>query len=140
MFHTQYTERVRVATVNEEDSLTHQSFKEAVDVNNIIKAHRRSGMPLPSAGINLGDVTGIQDYRSALDDVMAVQEVFNKLPAASRSYFENDPANFLDWSMHQEAAVIDSLVEGPPKPPEVVTDPPPPPPPPAAEEGPPPPA
>ncbi len=114
-FRTQYSERVRVSTTNLLEERTHQSFKGEVDINRIIKRHTDNRIPLPSVGMVYADVSELTDYREALDNVVKVRGVFEKLPSASRAYFDNDAALFLDWSLQNEPAVVDSLVHGPPQ-------------------------
>ncbi len=113
-FHTQYSGRVRVQEHNDEPSRTHQSFVGGADINNIIKRHSDGRIPLPSVGLVYEDVSELTDYRDALDNVSKVQDIFMKLPATSRAFFNNDAAVFLDWSMENDAEAVDSLVHGPP--------------------------
>ena len=108
---------IRVQEMNDEPSLTHQSFKDEVDVNQIVTRHQDTRAPLPSPQLVYQDVSELTDYRDALDNVMAVQSVFSKLPSASRSYFHNDAANFLDWTFEHTPEAVDALVHGPPSPP-----------------------
>ena len=116
--HTQFSGRVRVQTENSDKSKTHQSFKDEVDVNQIVKRHRSSGVPLPTKGLIYQDVYNLSDYRQALDNVKHIGEIFMSLPAASRAYFDHDPATFLDWTFENDADTVDSLVHGPPTQPE----------------------
>lgn len=119
-FHTQFSGRVRVPEVNEEPSRTHQSFKDEVDVNNIVKRHTDGRIPLPSVGMIYQDVSELTDYRDAIDNVKRVTEIFMSLPATSRAYFNHDAAAFLDWSFENDAAAVDALVHGPPRVAEVI--------------------
>jgi phage internal scaffolding protein len=45
-----------------------------------------------------GDFSGISDYHSALNAVMAAQDSFLQLPAKVRARFDNDPALFVDFA------------------------------------------
>ncbi len=107
--------RLRVQHVNLEEERTHQSFKDEVDVNKILKRHRDQRLPLPSTDLTYADVSGLTDYRDALDNVAKVRDLFMTLPATSRAYFMNDPASFLDWSFEHTPEEVDALVHGPPK-------------------------
>lgn len=83
-------------------SLTHQSFKEEVDVNNIVKRFRNiNGTDLMSYqgtfGGHFGDFSGVTDYQTALEQVHRAEEAFSSLPAKVRKQFDNDPAQFLDF-------------------------------------------
>ena len=108
---------VRVQHLNADESRTHQSFKDEVDVNKIIKRHRDTRVPLPSSNLNYADVSEITDYRDALDTMQRVGAIFAGLPAATRSYFKNDVALFLDYANANTPETVDQLVHGPPSPP-----------------------
>ncbi len=131
--HTQYSTRVRVQHENLEESRTHQSFRKEVNINNIVKRHVDQRIPLPTAGLVYSDVSGLTDYREALDNVQKVTKVFNRLPASSRGYFNNDAAEFLDWSLQNDAETVDGLIHGPPTPAPEASPPPPTDPPPEPE-------
>lgn len=78
-------------------SLTRQSEKDACDINRIVARFEKTGI-LPSLGSGFyADVSGMTDYREALDQVRRGQEVFMSLDAATRAMFENDAAQFLDF-------------------------------------------
>jgi hypothetical protein len=104
----------RVQHVNEQPSETHQSFKDSVDINNIIKRHRDTRQPLPSVQLNYADVSHIGDYRDALDTVDRVSDLFMTLPAMSRAYFENDVGTFLDYAANNGPEELNALLDGPP--------------------------
>ena len=82
----------------EEPSLTQQHFKDETDINNILRQFNVSGM-LPEAPLSprYGDFTGIGDYHSALNAVIAAEDSFMALPAQLRARFENDPAQLIDF-------------------------------------------
>lgn len=111
----------RLCTVNNGESKTHQSFKDEQDVNKIIQRHRDLRIPLPSANLNYADISEITDYRDALDSIKRVQGIFEALPSASRAYFDNDVARFLDYARANTPDVVDALVKGPPVAEPVVT-------------------
>jgi phage internal scaffolding protein len=84
----------------EEPSLAQQQFKDECDINNILRQFNVTGM-LPEAPLSprYGDFTGIVDYHSALNAVIAAEDGFMALPAELRARFQNDPEqliNFLD--------------------------------------------
>lgn len=117
-FHTQFSGRIRVQHKNDEKSLTQQSHKDSVNVNNIVRRHREGGRPLPIIkDLVYADVSGLSDYREALDNVMKVQGVFMSLPSSSRAFFENDAAKFLDWTFEPDVTpeMVDALQIGPPQ-------------------------
>jgi phage internal scaffolding protein len=80
-------------------SRTQQSFRDECDINNILRKFNVTG-ELPSGSVQpqYGDFSGITDYQSALNAVMAAQDSFLALPAKVRAKFENDPALFVDWA------------------------------------------
>jgi phage internal scaffolding protein len=80
-------------------SRTKQSFRDECDINNILRQFNVTGQ-LPSGSVQpqYGDFSGITDYQSALNSVMAAQDSFLQLPAKVRSKFDNDPALFIDWA------------------------------------------
>lgn len=74
------------------DGRTVQSGKDDADINVIV---RRFGIganaPAPLRLPEFGDFTGIEDYQSALNQVIAGREAFDALPATVRARFGNDP-------------------------------------------------
>ena len=80
----------------EEPSLTQQHFKDETDINNILRQFNITGL-LPEQPLSprYGDFTGIGDYHSALNAVIAAEDQFMALPANLRARFENDPAQLI---------------------------------------------
>ena len=80
-------------------SLTQQHCRDECDINFIVERYGVTGQlpvnntPAPT----YGDFTGVFDYRSALDAVMAADEAFMALPAKIREQFDNDPALLVDF-------------------------------------------
>lgn len=80
-------------------SRTKQSFRDECDINNILRQFNVTGqLPVGSVQPQYGDFSGITDYQSALNAVMAAQDSFLALPAKVRAKFDNDPALFVDWA------------------------------------------
>lgn len=76
---------------------TKQSMKAECDVNNIVAKFQETGV-MPNVGPGMfADVSEIGDYRNALEQVEAAENLFMALPASKRAEFQNDPALFLDW-------------------------------------------
>ena len=99
----------------EDASLAQQHFKEECDINTILQKFNITGL-LPEQTISprYGDFTGIGDYHTAMNRVIAVQEEFEALPAQIRARFENDPQQlieFLDNSENRPEAEKLGLVE-----------------------------
>jgi phage internal scaffolding protein len=108
----------------EDASLTQQHFKDECDINNILRQFNITGL-LPESPLSprYGDFTGISDYHSALNQVIAAEDEFMALPAQIRSRFDNDPAkliDFLDKSENKDEAIKLGLVKQPEELPQVV--------------------
>ncbi len=82
----------------EDVSLAQQHFKDECDINNILRQFNITGL-LPEQAVSprYGDFTGISDYHSALNQVIAAEDEFMSLPAHLRARFENDPAQLIDF-------------------------------------------
>lgn len=87
----------------EDATLTQQQFKEETDINNIMEKFGMTGL-LPQTSLNAqyGDFSGVNDYHSALNAIMAAEDQFDALPAKLRSYFDNDPAKLIDFMENPE--------------------------------------
>jgi len=99
----------------EEPSLAQQQFKDECDINNILRQFNVTGL-LPEAPLSprYGDFSGISDYHTALNAVIAAQEGFDGLPAQIRASFNNDPEqliNFLDNPENKDQAIKLGLVD-----------------------------
>ncbi len=82
----------------EDPSRTKQSFKEECDINTILKRFNVTGQLLVGPlQPQYGDFSGVYDYQTALNAVIAAQDSFNALPAMLRNRFANDPAAFVDF-------------------------------------------
>jgi phage internal scaffolding protein len=82
----------------EEPSLAQQHYKEECDINTILQKFSITGI-LPDMPVSprYGDFTGINDYHTALNRVIAAQEEFEALPAQIRARFDNDPAKLIEF-------------------------------------------
>lgn len=91
---------------------TQQHFKEECDVNLIMKRFERTGVldHLSQFEGKYGDFLDVpQDYHSAVNQVIAAQDMFMTLPGAVRALFENDPGKFLAFV--DDPANHDRMVE-----------------------------
>lgn len=91
-------------------SKTVASAQAECDINNILAKYKKTGL-IEHARQHVGhygDFTGIQDYQTSLNQVMAAQAMFMSLPASLRSRFSNDPGQFLDFVINpaNEAELI----------------------------------
>jgi len=108
----------------EDATLTQQHFKDECDINNILRQFNVTGL-LPEAPLSprYGDFTGISDYHTALNQVIAAEDEFMRLPADLRARFENDPAQliqFLENSENKNEAIELGLIAKPEDVPQVV--------------------
>lgn len=77
---------------------TRQSEKDACDVNLIVATHRRGGVSahVMDRVAEYGFVPATT-FQECMNQVREAQEVFDSLPAATRSYFANDPGRFVHF-------------------------------------------
>jgi len=82
----------------EEPTLAQQHYKEECDINTILQKFSITGI-LPESPLSprYGDFSGISDYHTALNRVIAAQDEFEALPAPIRARFENDPAKLIEF-------------------------------------------
>jgi len=109
-------------------SLAQQHMKEETDINYIVERFGVTGQ-LPEAPVRVptyGDFTGTNDYRTALDIVLAADDAFMQLPANVRERFHNDPAELVDFvsDLNNRSEAIElGLVPPPAKPDGVIPSP-----------------
>ena len=110
----------------EDVTLTQQHFKDECDINNILRQFNVTGLlPETTLSPRYGDFTGISDYHTALNQVIAAEDEFMRLPADLRARFENDPAKLIDFLDNQEnkdEAMKLGLINKPEDLPQVVED------------------
>lgn len=87
----------------EDASLAQQHFKDECDINNILRQFNITGLlPQQTLSPRYGDFTGIGDYHTALNRVIAAQDEFEALPAQIRARFDNDPAQLIEFLQNSE--------------------------------------
>lgn len=86
----------------EEPSLAQQHFKDECDINTILERFNITGL-LPQSPLSprYGDFSGIGDYHTALNRVIAAQDEFEALPAQIRARFDNDPAKLIEFLQNE---------------------------------------
>jgi len=78
--------------------VTQQQFKDEVNLNTMVSRFGINAVAMQSARMpTYGDFTGVSDYKSALDAIMAADASFMSLPPAVRERFANDPAALVDF-------------------------------------------
>jgi len=86
-----------------EPTLAQQNFKDETDINYIVRQFGLTGeLPGKPLSPQYGDFTGVLDYHSAVNAVLAAQDDFMELPAQMRSRFNNDPAQLIDFLSKDE--------------------------------------
>jgi len=79
-------------------TLAQQHAKDEVDINNIMKRYRKTGIidHVAKHQGSYGEHDGI-DYHSSMNIIRKADEMFLELPSQVRKEFGNDPAEFLDF-------------------------------------------
>ena len=93
------------------ESLTQQHFKDETDIQKIIRQHDKTGLirHVQRGVAQYGDYSEINEYREALDVVMAADASFAALPASVRRQFNNDAGEFFEFATDPSNA--DAMVE-----------------------------
>lgn len=97
-FRDAYSVKSRLAITFPPTGRTVQSFKEECDINTIMNRYNSTGeLPnLNSVDPQYLDCTAM-DFQAHQNIIAGAQTLFNELPSALRSRFENDPGQFLDF-------------------------------------------
>lgn len=99
----------------EDASLTQQHQKEQADINYIIEQFNVTGiLPVSPITPSYGDFTGVHDYQTAMNALIALDDEFSSLPAKIRARFDNDPENlinFLNNAENRDEAIELGLIE-----------------------------
>lgn len=117
-FRTGYEQPKRFAKTFIEPSQAHQCFAKECDINHIAARYKQTGLleHVNRASGAYMDVTGMEDYQSNLNLVMAANAQFMELPAALRKEFNNNPSElhaFLLDSSNRDRAIELGLIEKP---------------------------
>lgn len=82
----------------EDPTRTQQQFRDEVNINTIVDRFKLTGeMPQLEKLPSFDDYTGIFDYQTAMNAIIAANRDFASLPAKTRARFENDPNQFVDF-------------------------------------------
>lgn len=107
---------LRIATINNEKSLTQQQFKAECDVNNIMKKYEQTG-EIHHLNRSKGvyqDLSQFTNYQEMLHKVMDAEQAFDALPAETRKRFNNNPQELIEFlgdNKNKEEAIKLGLVE-----------------------------
>jgi len=103
--------------VCEEPTRAQQHHRDECDINVILERFGKTGqMPVSAISAQYGDFSGVVDYHTALNTLIAAESEFDALPAKLRSMFANEPANlieFLNDEKNKDKAIELGLVNPP---------------------------
>ena len=84
--------------VCEEPTRAQQHHKDECDINVILERFGKTGMmPVNAISGTYGDFSGVHDYHTALNAIIASESEFAALPAQIRNRFQNDPSNLIEF-------------------------------------------
>jgi phage internal scaffolding protein len=84
--------------VCEEPTRAQQHHREECDINVILERFGKTGqMPVNAISGTYGDFSGVHDYHTALNAIIASESEFAALPAQIRNRFQNDPSNLIEF-------------------------------------------
>jgi phage internal scaffolding protein len=84
--------------VCEEPTRAQQHHRDECDINQILERFGKTGqMPVNAISGTYGDFSGVHDYHTALNAIIASENEFAALPAIIRNRFQNDPANLIEF-------------------------------------------
>lgn len=77
---------------------TKQSFKDKVNINKIVKKHRKNAMFGRVSQVPFyGDVSGYTGLQDAMNKVDNARKLFANMSAEIRKKFDNDPIKMIDF-------------------------------------------
>lgn len=77
---------------------TQQSQAAETDINGIVRRFKVTGVVPQGVRVpTYGDFTGVSDFRSAMDAIIAAEKSFMSMSSDVRSRFGNDPATFVEF-------------------------------------------
>lgn len=86
------------ALLCKDESKAKQSFAEESDINTIVRRFGLTGqLPTDVRAPTYGDFTEVMDFHTAMNAVAQAGEAFDRMPAAVRARFNNDPGAFVDF-------------------------------------------
>jgi phage internal scaffolding protein len=84
--------------VCEEPTRAQQHHKDECDINVILERFGKTGqLPVNAISGTYGDFSGVHDYHTALNTLIAAESEFDGLPANIRKQFGNEPANLIEF-------------------------------------------
>lgn len=94
----QHNKRPRNPIIFTEPSMTQQQFKAECDINKIMAKYQKNGVlsHINTRGATYGDFDAV-DFQQAMETIRLGNEMFDELPSRARLYFNNDPAEFMEF-------------------------------------------
>ena len=84
--------------VCEEPTRAQQHHKDECDINVILERFGKTGqVPVNAISGTYGDFSGVHDYHTAMNALIAAESEFAALPAQLRNKFDNNPANLVQF-------------------------------------------
>lgn len=110
----------------EKEGRTQQHFAKECDINHVMKRYAKTGVLVDPSIVRrrspmFGDYAKMGDYHQICIQILGIQKEFQKLPAAVREKFKNDPGELIPWlanPQNREEAIKLGLRKAPPAKPE----------------------
>jgi len=84
--------------VCEEPTRAQQHHKDECDINVILERFGKTGhLPINAISGTYGDFSGVHDYHTALNAIIASESEFAALPAQLRNRFDNEPSKLIEF-------------------------------------------
>jgi phage internal scaffolding protein len=84
--------------VCEEPTRAQQHHKDECDINVILERFGKTGqVPVNAISGQYGDFSGVHDYHTALNAIIASESEFASLPAQIRARFDNEPNKLIEF-------------------------------------------
>ena len=84
--------------VCEEPTRAQQHHKDECDINVILERFGKTGqVPVNAISGTYGDFSGVHDYHTALNAIIASESEFAALPAQLRNRFDNEPSKLIEF-------------------------------------------
>jgi len=84
--------------VCEEPTRAQQHHRDECDINVILERFGKTGqVPVNAISGNYGDFSGVHDYHTAMNALIAAEHEFAALPANIRNRFDNEPSKLIEF-------------------------------------------
>ena len=121
IYATAYSNHKRVDILFPAKGMTKQAHKDESDINQIMAKYQRTGILAHAKNYSgeYGFATS-DSFHDSLNIIQKAQDMFDALPSAVRTKFQNDPSEFLDFvqdSKNAQELYDMGLSDMPPEPP-----------------------